>query len=129
MGKRTMILIAAAVAALTLVVTPGALASGGADVIKRGNCTGAADWKLKLGRDDGRIEVEFEVDQNRVGKRWHVVLRHDGDKFFDGFRRTQAPSGSFEVKRFVNNRAGADTISAHAVRPATGQTCNASATL
>jgi len=92
MGKRTMILIAAAVAALTLVVTPGALASGGADVIKRGNCTGAADWKLKLGRDDGRIEVEFEVDQNRVGKRWHVVLRHDGDKFFDGFRRTQAPS-------------------------------------
>ena len=130
MGKRTLIVVAA-IAAIVLVAVPGALAKSGGDdrVIKTGNCSGAANWKLKVKPDDGRLEVEFEVDQNRVGKRWHVVLRHNGNVFFDGFRRTTAPSGSFTIERRVNNAAGADTIRAKATRPATGQTCLGSATI
>ena len=31
--------------------------------------------KLKLSAENGRIEVEFEVDQNRNGVPWTVVLR------------------------------------------------------
>ncbi len=33
---------------------------------------------VKLSKEDGRIEVEFEVDQNRNGVRWHVVLLRNG---------------------------------------------------
>ena len=45
-----------------------------ADVIKRGNCSGATDWKLKAKPDDGRLEVEGEVDSNKRGQ--DVALGH-----------------------------------------------------
>ena len=45
-----------------------AVASGGNDdrVIRTGSCSGSADWKLKAKSDDGRIEVEWEVDSQPV---------------------------------------------------------------
>ena len=33
-----------------------------ADVITRGPCSGNSDWKLKASPENGRIEVEGEVD-------------------------------------------------------------------
>ena len=57
----------AAVMAFSLAAGPAALANED-DVIREGSCTGAASWKLKLSPENGRIEVEFEVDQNRVGR-------------------------------------------------------------
>jgi hypothetical protein len=42
-----------------------------------GSCTGGARAKLKAEHDDGRLEVEFEVDQNRTGVRWKVRVRRD----------------------------------------------------
>jgi hypothetical protein len=68
------------------------------DVIRRGACTGVSDWKLKLSEENGRIEVEYEVDQNRVGDAWRVRIRHDGDLVFRGTRTTRGASGSFEVR-------------------------------
>src|SRR5215207_9396181 len=56
------------------------------DVIRRGACSGTSDWKLKLSEEDGRIEVEYEVDQNRVGDTWRVRIRHDDDLMFAGTR-------------------------------------------
>ena len=70
------------VAAMTIASSPVAAKSG--DVVKTGSCTGSADWKLKAGKDNGRIEVEFEVDSNHNGQVWRVklidngVLRHRG---------------------------------------------------
>ena len=40
---------------------------GGARERVAGNCTSGATSKLKAKPDDGRLEVEFEVDQNRNG--------------------------------------------------------------
>src|SRR5262245_8359718 len=51
---------------LLLIPATTALAGQG-DVIRDGSCSGRSDWKLKLSPQDGRIEVEFEVDQNVVG--------------------------------------------------------------
>ena len=76
MQKLTFIGIAA-LAAMLLALAPTALAGGSKDgdgVVKRGKCTASSTWKLKVKSDDGRIETEFEVDQNRVGKRWRVTL-------------------------------------------------------
>jgi hypothetical protein len=120
---------AAAVAASVLVVALPASAGGGKEVLRTGNCSGSADWKLKLKLDDGRIETEFEVDQNVNGQRWRVVLRRDGVRFFRGIRTTHAPSGSFTVERRPRNHAGPDRITARAVNLKSGQVCRAAATI
>ena len=93
-------------------------------VIKRGDCSGASNWKLKAKPDDGGLEVEFEVDQNRNGVRWNVAVRRNGRVAARGTRVTRAPSGSFEFERQIGNGPGTDTISAVATRA--GETCRAS---
>jgi hypothetical protein len=108
---------------------PAAARSDDDDIIRRGNCTGATDWKLKLDHDDGRIEAEFEVDQNRNGQRWRVVLRRDGKRVFKGVRTTHGPSGSFEVERKIGNPAGPDRIKARAVNLSSGEVCKGAATI
>jgi hypothetical protein len=109
-------------------VAPGPVAAKDGDVIRTGSCSGASDWKLKLSPENGRIEVEFEVDTPRVGQAWTVKLRHDGTRFFLGTRTTQAPSGSFEVRRVRNNTAGADFFVGRAVNQSTGEVCGGTAT-
>jgi len=114
----------ALVAAVALSIAGAASARGGGNEsrIKSGSCSGSATWKLKAKLDDGRIETEFEVDQNRAGRRWHVKIRRNGVLAFDGVRTTMAPSGSFEVRRRLGNAAGPDRIVATATALATGQT-------
>ena len=119
----------ALVAALALVAAApatGAPAKDG-DVRVAGTCTKSTTSKLKLSRDDGRLEVEFEVDQNRVGVRWAVVLRQNGAVVRRTTGVTRGRSGSFEVRRLVADRPGTDTITAVATRP--GERCGARASI
>ena len=92
--------------------TVPAQASGGSDyrVIRTGSCSGNAVWKLKAKADDGRIEVEFEVDSNRTGQVWDVRLRRNGNLVFSGKRTTQGASGSFSLERRISNSAGDDLV-------------------
>jgi hypothetical protein len=113
-----------------LAATSSALARGaGTDVVKRGGCSGSATWKLKAKMDDGSIETEFEVDQNAVGKEWRVVIKQNGVKRFSGIRTTKAPSGSFTVRRLLDDKAGSDHIVGKATALATGQTCRGELTI
>jgi hypothetical protein len=125
----TLSLALAAAVALSISGTASAGGGGSEPTIKSGSCSGAANWKLKAKLDDGRIETEFEVDQNRIGKRWRVKIRRNGVLAFDGIRVTLAPSGSFEVRRRLRNAAGPDRIVATAIALATGQTCRGVVTL
>jgi hypothetical protein len=102
---------------------PAAAKGGNDGVERRGNCTATTDWKLKAKPDDGRIEVEFEVDSNRNGQTWAVRIADNGVQVFSGNRITQAPSGSFEVERRIANRAGVDHIRATAHNARSGETC------
>src|SRR4051794_38935663 len=68
-------------------------------IVKLGTCSASSHSKIKAKADDGRIETEFEVDQNRVGKRWRVTISKNGAVVFRGIRATHAPSGSFSVER------------------------------
>jgi hypothetical protein len=125
-----MTVLAALVASLAaLAAASAAPAGGGAEIIKRGACSGSATWKLKAKIDDGQIETEFEVDQNVVGKKWRVVIRQNGVKRFDGIRTTKAPSGSFTVRLLLDNMPGEDHIVARARALATDQTCRGSLTI
>jgi len=97
------------------------------DVERTGSCSHSSDWKLKLSPEDGGLEVEFEVDQNVVGAKWKVVMKHDGNRFFRDRRTTKAPSGSFEVRRVINNRSGSDRVTAKARNLRTGEFCRGTA--
>ena len=79
-----------------------------------GTCVGGGVWELKAKPDDGRIETEFQVDTNRAGQVWHVTITDQGVTVVNGNRTTAAPSGSFEVRALIPNRAGTDVIHAHA---------------
>src|SRR3954471_23474088 len=72
----TNILTLTAVVAAAALAPATALAKHGGDdgVSARGSCTKSASSKLKVKHDDGRLETEFEVDQNRNGVRWRVTL-------------------------------------------------------
>jgi hypothetical protein len=95
------------------------------DVRIAGRCTGPSTSKLKLSEENGRIEVEFEVDQNRVGRSWAVVLRRNGSVVSRQTRVTRGPSGSFEARLLARNLAGSDRFVATATRP--GESCSARA--
>ncbi|CAN5193581.1 hypothetical protein BH20ACT16_BH20ACT16_09150 [soil metagenome] len=108
----------------------GSTSGGGADRAKRvaGSCTGNATAKIKAKHDDGRIEAEFEVDQNRNGVAWSVTIRRNGVRVVSTTATTRAPSGSFSVERRIANGSGADKITARATSPS-GQVCTASVTI
>ena len=60
-----------------------------------GTCTDGSTVKLKAKPDDGRLEVEFEVDQNVSGDVWKVKFKNGGDVVFKGRATTKGRSGSF----------------------------------
>lgn len=111
-------------AGLALPATPSLAKDG--DVIRTGNCTANSDWKLKAKARDGAIEVEYEVDTNRIGKRWNYTLKHNGSVFASGSILTKAPSGSFTVERRASNLAGVDRFTGLASNPNSGEKCQGS---
>lgn len=119
-GKIGAVIAAAAITMSLAVVTP-AIAKGG--VVKTGTCSGASNWKLKVAPDNGRLELEYQVDSNKVGQTWRVRIFHDGVRIFAGKRMTKAPSGSFTVRLFTPNHAGTDHFRARAVNVASSETC------
>jgi hypothetical protein len=114
-------------AALTAAVVPVASAKDGRGVRVAGVCTQSSSAKLKLSREDGRIEVEFEVDQNRNGVPWKVTLRRNGVLVASTTATTRAPSGSFSVRRLIARTLATERITAVATR-SSGERCTARAT-
>jgi hypothetical protein len=121
------ILVAALCATALASIASAAFAGDREDIEVTRRCTAASEIKLKLSEEDGRIEVEVEVDQDRNGIRWQVVLRQNGARVFSGTRRTRGPSGSFELRRVLSDTAGPDRIVARATSPS-GEVCRAAAT-
>ena len=125
---RTLTILSALVAVAVAVpaVAPGA---GNPGVIRSGKCSGGATWKLKAKNDDGRLEVEFEVDQNISGRRWNVVIKRGSTVVLRAARTTRPPSGSFTARRLAANPAGSDRIIATARSAAGNQLCRGSLTV
>jgi hypothetical protein len=113
---------AATIGAVLLLPT-AALAKDG-DVRVVGSCTASTTSKLKLSAEDGGIEVEFEVDQNRNGVRWTVTLQRNGTFVGRRVGVTRGPSGSFEARFVTRNGSGADRFVARATN-GSGERCTA----
>lgn len=124
---RKMLVSGMAAAAMVGVLAGPAAAKDG-DVIVKGRCSAASSHKLKLSEENGRIETEFEVDQNRNNRTWNVTIAVNGVTKVTTTAVTRAPSGSFEVRRLLANGAGNEVVVATATNPASGETCTATAT-
>ena len=111
--------------AVPVVALPAAADAKGAKVTSSKSCIGGGVAKLKASNEDGRIEIEFEVDVNRNNQRWNVVIKRNGAKVYSVTKRTAAPSGSFESHKLIRNAAGKDRISAVATGP-NGRSCKVS---
>src|SRR5215207_5726976 len=113
-----------ALLAVAVALPAVALARDNPGVTRTGVCSGSgANWKLKAKHDDGRVETEFEVDQNRNGRRWNVLIRRNGVVVFRDSRITRPPSGSFSVNRRIANTVGRDRIVATARSVVGGGVC------
>jgi hypothetical protein len=116
--------IAAAFAVATAIgatTVQAASAKVGDGVRVAGTCTDNSSSKLKVKRDNGRLKVEFEVDQNQAGVPWAVEIRNDGRLVIQATRTTHAPSGSFSLERRIAATTG--VITARATRD--GESCSA----
>ncbi len=94
-----------------------------------GGCGGPAVWTLKAKPDNGRIELQAEVDSNRSGQVWHWTIKHDGKVSAKGSSTTHGVSGSFSVHRRPANTSGTDHFVFRAVRRATGDVCRGTISL
>ena len=110
LGVAGVVLGAALVAAPA--ASPGEAKRG--EVRVAGVCTKSSTSKLKLSEENGRIEIEFEVDQNRNGVRWTVVLNRNGSRIARLVRTTKAPSGSVEARVLARDLPGTDIVTARA---------------
>jgi hypothetical protein len=110
--------------------TTQAFASGGGGgITTEGSCSGASTWKLKLSPENGRLEVDLEVDQNDIGDTWRVIMKDNGAVFFRGKAVTQGPSGSFEIRKLTTDRVGTDNVVGLARNVSTGETCMATGSI
>lgn len=118
-------------AALALTATAlvgGVLVAGPADakagrITKSGSCTAGGTWKLKAAPENGRIEVEYEVNA-RSGQQWKVVIKDNGVVRVNTTKTTVA--GAFHVRKVVTNLGGTDVITARARNLTTGSVCSGS---
>jgi hypothetical protein len=112
-----------ALGALTTLPAAASHDGGGREIEHRGSCSHNANWKLRAKADNGRIEVQAEIDSNVNGQVWSWRILHNGGVSARGKSTTQAPSGSFEVRRLLVNAPGTDAIGLRASNGATGETC------
>ena len=80
-----------------------------------GPCSGASTWKLTASPDNGRVEVQFEIDSNVVGQAWKVRLSDNGTFFFKGSAVTQGP------QRLVRGPEARDRPGRERPDPGTGE--------
>ncbi len=106
-------------------VASGAPPEGASTTVVRssGPCSGRSTFELKGTHADGGLQIEYDVDSPRVGRRSRVRLIHNGELAWRGIRSTTAPSGSFTVRRRLPDTSGTDVIRARAQTIANGELC------
>ncbi|TYL45516.1 hypothetical protein FXB39_17930 [Nocardioides sp. BGMRC 2183] len=103
----------ATAAAGALLATPLALltaTSAHADASKeRDFRVAGAKVDFSVEKDDGRFEVDVDIDDAKPGSKWRVVLRHDGKRFHNRVHRADS-DGDVDIDRKRPNTAGKDTF-------------------
>ncbi len=96
-------------------------ATPAAAVEKSKRCDGAT-MELSVERDDGRFEVESDIDDAEPGSKWRIVLKQDGQTFFTDVSRADV-DGDISVDRDRSDTAGSDTFKLRVNRVGTSGGC------
>src|SRR5690242_17601857 len=116
------------IAPLLAAATPAfASGGGGGGVSSSGACTSGGHFELRAKHDDGKIEMEYEVDSNRAGQVWAVRITDNGATVVSRHATTAGRSGSFTVRKTIADRPGPDKIRARATFQ--NHTCGGTVTL
>ncbi|CAB4719503.1 MAG: hypothetical protein F2667_02540 [Actinobacteria bacterium] len=115
--------IALAVVVLVTVVGWRAVASDD-DQTARGTCD-TGTYQLEVGKDDGALEVTFELQSAAVGEAWNVVVEQDGTPILNSDRQTDEDA-ELDIDVIAADDRG-DEFSVTATRD-DGVTCSASLT-
>lgn len=100
----------ATLATTALVATPLAIATASpAAAADREFRYAGAEIDFDVEKDDGRFEVDVEIDDAKPGSRWLVVLRHDGQRFHKAVHRADR-DGEIDIDKDRRNTRGADTF-------------------
>ena len=111
----------ASLAAVALVATalpllaPASAYASGDDARREGRCARGVEWEMRAKPDEGRFEIEVEIDADRRGQRWAWVLKHNGSVSDRGTSTTRG-GGAFEVERLAVDVSGLDTFRFKAAR-------------
>jgi hypothetical protein len=97
------------------------------DIRRTGACSRASEVQLRLRSDDGVIRVEIEIEADRRGSKWAVILLHERRIAFRGDLRT-GRDRSIELRRSVPDWLGTDSFALRATGPR-GESCRVSGEL
>lgn len=114
-------------ALLAIPVATVLTASPASAVDKEGNCAGAR-YELDVEKDDGRFEVDADIDDARAGSKWRVTLKHDGKRFYNKVR-TADREGDISVDRYRPDTAGKDVFKLTVKKIGSGSSCSHTITL
>lgn len=121
--RKTALIVAGGIAAAGVSV-PVLAGTAFADTERHGSCSqGKARYDFDVDKDDGRFEVDLEVDSNRRGQKWRLRLFHDGERVFSDVRTTDR-EGEAEYERNRPNTVGRDTFRARARNLGNGEVCS-----
>ena len=121
-----LLVLAALCAALALPLS--ARADDGPDDVRRtGACSRSSEIQLRLRSDDDVIRVEIEIEADRRGSKWAVILLHERRIAFRGNLRTDSDR-SIELRRSVPDWLGTDSFAVRATGPR-GESCRVSGEL
>ena len=105
-ARRTAVLVGATMAASSLVLTTTATSASAADREFR---YAGAEIDYDVEKDDGRFEIDVDVDDAKPGSRWRVILKHDGKRFHQAVHRADS-DGELDIEKNRANTSGKDVF-------------------
>jgi hypothetical protein len=120
-------------AAAAVVLSAGAATAtwmvvDGGDASQAGQCA-AATYSLEAEREDGALEISFELQTDAPGQAWEVEVAHDGDVLLAGERQTDTDAEIDVDVNAARDSEGEFTATATPVGDTTGEPCTATLTV
>lgn len=124
--SRRMKSLAAATVATGMLIGSGMLAAPANAEIERseqGMCRSGAVWDLDVERDDGMLEIDFDVNLARPMENYRVVVKVNRKRVWRANLRTDR-DGDVWFTRMVRDRRGPDRVTVRMVS-SRGDVCRA----
>ena len=97
-----------ALVAASAALVPTSAGADGPEKDKEFRVAGA-EVDFHVEKDDGRFEVDVDIDDARPGSKWRVVLRHDGNRFHNRVHRADG-DGEVDIDKKRRDTRGADVF-------------------